>query len=169
MTTETARPSIPSHGGGCRCLSRRNALAGVVTAGIGVPLLAACGGGDGSTATDGSGSSPSGGGSPSAPGTSGGGASGGLTTTGEIPVGGGTIFSDEGVVVTQPTEGEFKAFTNICTHQGCPVTSVEDELIVCNCHHSTFSIEDGSPQGGPASSALEEIPLTVDGDTISLA
>ena len=49
-----------------------------------------------------------------------------VAATADIPVGGGTIFSDERVVVTRPSEGEFKAFTAICTHQRCLVSTVED-------------------------------------------
>lgn len=158
----------------CSCLSRRRALTGFAAVGVGVPFLAACGSDDSSAADPGSSSdagSPSGGSTPSAPESSagGGGAAAGLTTAADVPVGGGTIFADEGVVITQPAEGEFKGFSNICTHQGCPVTSVEDGAIVCSCHNSMFSIEDGSVQGGPASSPLEEVALTVSGDSISLA
>jgi hypothetical protein len=48
-------------------------------------------------------------------------ASGGaLTTTSEIPVGGGTIFATEKVVVTQPNSGDFKCFSAICTHMPAP-------------------------------------------------
>lgn len=183
MTTESRTTRIPSSPApepdpaaasrACACLSRRRALAGAVTLGVGVPFLAACGSDEASSGTGASGSPSSAGSSgaassPAAPATSEGAASG-LTTTADIPVGGGTIFADEGVVITQPTEGEFKGFSNICTHQGCPVTGVEDGSIVCTCHNSTFSIEDGSVQGGPASSALDEIALTVEGDSISLA
>ncbi|WP_244928332.1 Rieske (2Fe-2S) protein [Nocardioides sp. W7] len=176
MTTESRTTSTPDApkavrgGRACACLSRRHALAGAVTVGVGVPFLAACGGDDASSGVDAP-SSSSGGSSPAAPATSeGAGAPAeGLTTTADIPVGGGKIFGDEGVVITQPTEGEFKGFTNICTHQGCPVTGVEDGTINCSCHHSSFSIEDGSVEGGPASSALKEIVLTVNGDAISIA
>jgi Rieske Fe-S protein len=84
-------------------------------------------------------------------------------------VGGGTIFADEQVVVTQPSEGEFKAFNTTCTHQGCPVQSVSDGTINCTCHGSKFSIEDGSPESGPATSALEEVSINVEGDSIVLA
>lgn len=67
-----------------------------------------------------------------------------LAKTTDIPVGGGKIFKDEQVVVTQPEKDQFKAFTNICTHQQCPVASVSDGTINCNCHGSKFSIKDGS-------------------------
>ena len=71
----------------------------------------------------------------------------------DVPVGGGTVI-DQSVVVTQPAKGEFKAFSAICTHQGCTVGSVTDGQIVCPCHGSHFSIKDGSPVSGPAPSPL---------------
>lgn len=144
-------------------LSRRHALTGAATVGLGLPLLAACGGNDVSSATD---SSPTTSGS-----TSGGAPAGGaaLAATSDIAVGGGTIFADEKVVVTQPSEGEFKAFTSICTHQGCPVTSVSDGEIQCRCHGSAFSIADGSVLAGPAPAPLGEIAITVKGGEITLA
>jgi len=152
-------------------LSRRNALAGAAaTVGIGLPVLAACGGDSGSTSTDSaSDGGSSDGGSSDSPSA---GASSSGTTLGaaaDIPVGGGTVFKDAKVVVTQPAEGEFKCFSAICTHQGCPVSSVEDGEIACPCHGSKFSIEDGSPQAGPATAPLGEVDVTVEGGQISLA
>lgn len=88
-----------------------------------------------------------------------------LATTAEVPVGGGLILQEEKVVITQPTEGDFKAFTAVCTHQSCIVAEV-NETINCDCHGSKFSVEDGSVQGGPAPSALEEISISVEGDSI---
>ncbi len=92
-----------------------------------------------------------------------------LASTADVPVGGGLILEDEGVVVTQPAEGDFKAFSAICTHQGCPVTSVEDGTITCPCHGSRFSIEDGSVQAGPAPAPLPAVDITVEGGQVSLA
>ena len=42
----------------------------------------------------------------------------GMTT--EVPVGSGRNYNIDNVqmVVTQPTEGDFKAFSAVCTHQG---------------------------------------------------
>ena len=75
----------------------------------------------------------------------------------------------EGVVVTQPTEGEFLGFSITCTHQGCPVDSVSDAGISCPCHGSIFDLSSGAPTAGPATSALGSVSLTVDGDEISRA
>jgi nitrite reductase/ring-hydroxylating ferredoxin subunit len=92
-----------------------------------------------------------------------------LARTSEIPVGGGKIFADEKVVVTQPTEGEFKAFSNICTHQQCPVANVSDGTINCTCHGSKFSITDGAVENPPATKPLPEQQIKVSGESITLA
>ncbi|MEV2239264.1 Rieske (2Fe-2S) protein [Micromonospora sp. NPDC049891] len=92
-----------------------------------------------------------------------------LATLADIPVGGGAIFADAGVVVTQPTDGVIKAYSATCTHQGCTVTSVSDGTIVCACHNSVFDIADGSVRSGPAGAPLPAANVTVDGDAIRLA
>lgn len=147
-------------------LTRRRALTGAAGVGVALPVLAACGGDDGpSTASDPAASTPEQGGASSSAGEPGGEA---LAATTDIEVGGGAIYPDEEVVVTQPSEGEFKAFSIVCTHQGCAVSEVSEEGIVCPCHNSVFSISDGSPQGGPATVPLEERAITVEGGRITL-
>jgi Rieske Fe-S protein len=114
----------------------RRAFGGATLAGAALPLLVACGSdeekGDGT-----------------------------FVATSDVPVGGGVVVKDDEVVVTQPTEGDFKCFTAICTHQGCVVGKVEDGRIKCGCHGSQFSIEDGSVLEGPADEPLEEVPFEV--------
>lgn len=97
------------------------------------------------------------------------GGSGALTSTSDVPVGGGTVFADQDVVVTQPTAGEFRAFSATCTHQGCKVGEVTDGTINCNCHGSKFAVEDGSVVDGPARKPLPEKQIEVTGEDISLA
>lgn len=92
-----------------------------------------------------------------------------LASTADIPVGGGEVFADQNVVVTQPQAGTFKAFSAVCTHQGCTVSKVASGTIDCPCHGSKFAIADGSVVNGPASSPLEERQVTVAGDRIQLA
>ncbi len=135
------------------------------------PLLAACGSDEeptGSAPTDTASTPDSGSPSPTEDQSSGNGSGGGdeLVATADVPVGGGVVLDPEKVVVTQPTEGQFKAFTAICTHQGCPVQSVEDNKITCPCHGSQFSAEDGSVVTGPASGPLTEIPVAVKGGSV---
>jgi Rieske Fe-S protein len=97
--------------------------------------------------------------------------SGGGTTVAaaDVPVGGGVILADKKVVVTQPEAGEYKAFTAVCTHQGCTVASVADGVIVCPCHGSQFSITDGSVKGGPAPAPLTSVPVSVSGDQVTVS
>jgi Rieske Fe-S protein len=93
---------------------------------------------------------------------------GGLAKTSEIPVGGGKIFKDKKVVVTQPKQGEFKAFSATCTHRGCTVGSVSDGKIHCPCHGSAFNVTDGSVANGPAEKPLPSKNVTVANDEIKL-
>jgi nitrite reductase/ring-hydroxylating ferredoxin subunit len=146
--------------------TRRTLLTGVGAVGAAV-VLAACGSEDGGS------SAPTSGG-PAVPST--GDAGGGdrqnaqsLATTADIPVGGGKVLAAEGVVITQPTAGQFKGFSPICTHQNCPVTNVDGGTINCTCHGSKFSIEDGSVKAGPATKPLPPKNIKVTGDQISLA
>jgi Rieske Fe-S protein len=142
--------------------SRRAVMGGVVGFGVGVPLLAACG----SDGSDDSGSGGSGGSDSSGTGTT---SSGSIGKKSDVPVGGGKIFKAEKVVVTQPTEGEFKAFSAVCTHQGCVVAKVKSEGIDCTCHGSKFSITDGSVVDGPATKPLDELKVTVSGDDLAVS
>ena len=143
-------------------VARRTVVAAAGGAGL-TAALAACGGecgGDGDGGKNGSG-----------------GADGGtdvveenapLAMTADIPVGGGKVIPDKGVVVTQPKKGEFKAYSSRCTHRGCHVGSVADGVIVCPCHQSRFDANDGSVKQGPATQPLEPTPIEVVGEAIRL-
>lgn len=87
----------------------------------------------------------------------------------DVPVGGGTVFMDQKVVVTQPTKGVFKAFSAVCTHVGCICNKVANETIDCPCHGSKFKISDGAVVTGPAPAPLPGRTITVSGDKIMLA
>ncbi|WP_329599189.1 Rieske (2Fe-2S) protein [Streptomyces pseudovenezuelae] len=134
--------------------SRRVVVAAVGAAGLALTLNA-CGSED----------DPS----PAASDAAGAGAGSALAKTSDIPEGGGKIFKDSGVVVTQPTAGEFKAFSSKCTHQGCAVSGITNGVITCPCHKSEFSVADGSVKKGPATQPLPEEKITVSGDSITLA
>ncbi|MET8005890.1 Rieske (2Fe-2S) protein [Nonomuraea glycinis] len=140
--------------------SRRTVFAGVGAGGLALALTA-CGAGGDTTAAAPTQSAPA----ADAPAAAG----GGLASTADIPVGGGKIFADQKIVVTQPTEGDFKAFSATCTHKGCAVTAVENGVIDCACHGSKFKIEDGSVSQGPATEPLAAQEIKVEGDQITLA
>ncbi|MFC7494018.1 MULTISPECIES: Rieske (2Fe-2S) protein [unclassified Nocardioides] len=153
-------------------LSRRRTLSGAAIAGVGVPLLVACGDDDGGGEDTAAEPTPTSEETPSeeapteeAP-TSEAPAANALAATADVPEGGGVVLKAEELVVTQPTAGEFKCFAAVCTHQGCVVGGVDGGTINCPCHGSKFSIADGSVANGPASSPLEQVAIQVQGDSI---
>ena len=153
-----------------RAVLRGAAVAGL--AGVGLPLLAACGDDGGSSGaasdpTSAPSSAPSSApttGTSSTPTTGGGGPV--LGPVSDVPVGGGKVFTDAKIVVTQPTAGQYKAFTAVCTHAGCLVAKVENNTIDCPCHGSKYSVTDGSVVGGPAPAPLAAVNVTVKGGNI---
>ncbi|MGW2291292.1 Rieske (2Fe-2S) protein [Streptomyces phaeochromogenes] len=148
MSSESLKPAP--------ALCRRTLLAALGGAGI-AATLTACGGSDDSSSGSSDASASSG---------SGGGAA--LAKTTDIPEGGGKIFADQGVVVTQPTAGEFKAYSTVCPHQKQQVNNVADGTITCPAHGSQFNAADGSVKKGPATSGLTAAKITVSGDSITL-
>jgi Rieske Fe-S protein len=157
--------------------ARRTVVAAAGAAGLSVALTACGGSDDDSSSSSSAGTSGSTGSTGSTEAASAGGTGGGdsaaagaaLAKTADIPEGGGKVFASEKVVVTQPTAGTYKAFSAVCTHQGCAVKSIADGVINCPCHNSNFSITDGSVQGGPAPKPLPAVQITVSGDSIRLA
>lgn len=83
----------------------------------------------------------------------------------DVPMGTGVIL-DENYVVTQPAAGDYRAFTKQCPHQGCNVSLIRDGSIVCACHTSLFSIDDGTPISGPARRGLSPVRVVEEGDTL---
>lgn len=142
--------------------TRRTVLASVGLAGVGIAALTACGAaGDAasdvasdvrSSATD---------------------AVKDAISAASIPVGGGKIFADQKLVVTQPKAGEFKAFSALCTHQGCILREVADGTINCPTgpcgHGSRFDVATGAVRNGPATQPLVEKKVTVSGDGITVS
>jgi Rieske Fe-S protein len=126
-------------------------------------VLAACGnGGNAQPAVP-----PGGGPAPSGTQTSAGEAAQGQSVpAADIPLGGGKIFQAQTFVVTQPTQGQFRAFDATCTHQQCLVSSIDGGLIMCPCHGSQYHITDGSVARGPATRSLAAKTVTVSGDQV---
>jgi Rieske Fe-S protein len=169
MAIESRTPQPDVDGVSRRSVIRTAAVAGAVAlAGVG---LAACGDSGDSADSAGTGTSPGTNPPPTdSPETTpdGGAAAAAIANTADIPVGGGKVVKAGGqpIVVTQPAAGDFKAFSAICTHQGCEVNKIENGTIVCPCHNSRYSAEDGSVTGGPAPRALAKFGIKVEGDSI---
>jgi Rieske Fe-S protein len=91
-----------------------------------------------------------------------------LAATSQIPVGSGMIFPGSKVVVTQPTAGDYKVFSAVCTHMGCIVSQINDGTIDCPCHGSQYSITTGDVVAGPAPRPLPAEQFKVSGGSIFL-
>lgn len=92
-----------------------------------------------------------------------------LGTADEIPVGTGKkVQVDDSltILVTHPTEGNFRAFSATCTHSGCIVSGVQEGQIACACHGARFNTESGEPESGPARRALGKITIEVRGNEL---
>ena len=153
--------------------TRRGVLAGVGLVGL-ASAITACGAGSSSSAAAGNAATtPAAAGSTTASGAAAGGASSSagtkaLAATSEIPVGSGMIFPGPQVVVTQPTAGEFKAFSAVCTHMGCIVNQISNGTIDCPCHGSQYSITTGDVVAGPAPRPLPAKQIKVSGSSVFL-
>ena len=76
--------------------------------------------------------------------------------------------SGEQAVLLRLEDGEFAAYSAICTHQGCIVGYDRGEdTLECPCHGSTFDPQSGAAVlNGPATRPLPEIPVKVEGDKV---
>jgi nitrite reductase/ring-hydroxylating ferredoxin subunit len=148
-------------------LPRRSLFAagmGLTLAGLG---LTACSSPATGAAGSGGDGAPAGAGGATTAGGSGGGAPSGSTVKkADVPVGGGVIMQNASFVVTQPSAGTYKAFSSVCTHEGCPVSLISNGQIICTCHDSHFSLSDGSPISGPARRPLPPAKVTQSGDSL---
>jgi cytochrome b6-f complex iron-sulfur subunit len=130
----------------CPGPSRRTVLAGagaVSAAG----LLAACGGGQ-----------------PSGPQATTGADDPVVTDLASLREQGSVAFeSTDGKAIAVVVGEEVRAFSSVCTHNGCTVVwNAETEQLDCPCHGSRFSAEDGSVLTGPARTPLPAVAVTVD-------
>ena len=152
--TDQQPPAIPD-GIDRRTLLRRVGVAGAGAAGV--LILTACGGAEdaASKATGAAGSATD--------------AIKSAIKTADIPVGGGKVFPELGVVVTQPEAGVFKAFSSRCTHMGNPIGSVSEGTMNCPSHGSKFDIATGEVKNGPATKALPAKSVTVGSDGLSVS
>ncbi len=134
---------LPEH-----CASRRSVLVGAAGV-LGAAALAACS----SKSSNAGATSP----------TTAAGGSDSLAEVSSIPVGGSISAKDANgkpIILSQPTTGDIKGFSAICTHMGCTVAPNGKELD-CPCHGSKYNAFTGAVINGPAPHALAAAPVKV--------
>ena len=85
----------------------------------------------------------------------------------DVAVGGGKVYQDLEVVVTQPTADQYEGFSAVCTHTACIVAAVSDGTINCPCHGSRFNL-DGTVANGPAERSLSVRKVRVEAGQLVL-
>lgn len=88
---------------------------------------------------------------------------------GELPVGGTKAITYGGLpVLVLRTKESLRAFSLFCTHLGCTVQWQKDKNeFYCPCHDGRFD-EFGDVLAGPPPIPLEQFPVQVEGDTVTV-
>jgi cytochrome b6-f complex iron-sulfur subunit len=74
----------------------------------------------------------------------------------------------QNVIVINTGSGNFKALSNICTHQGCTVSyDAPSGYVKCPCHNSVFTTS-GSVVAGPAPSSLASYVTSKSGNILTI-
>ncbi len=78
-----------------------------------------------------------------------------------------TPDSHESGLLIRQADGSVKAFSTVCTHQGCDVGFVKaQQKLACPCHGAEFDIATGEPTRPPARRALKSYKVEIDGGNI---
>jgi 3-phenylpropionate/trans-cinnamate dioxygenase ferredoxin component len=73
-------------------------------------------------------------------------------------------------VAVANVDGEFHAFSDICTHMQCLLSEgdLDGTTVTCACHGSEFDVTSGDVLGGPATEPVQAYELRVDGDDLQI-
>ena len=86
----------------------------------------------------------------------------------DVATGSAVTFKDAGnpAVLVHLNNGDFVAYSAVCTHQGCTVAYKNGQL-ACPCHGSVFDPAKGAEVvAGPAPKPLSQIPVKVEGGEV---
>ena len=75
-------------------------------------------------------------------------------------------FNNKPAILIRLSNGEFRAFSAVCTHLQCTVQYREDfKQIWCACHNARFDLN-GNIASGPPPAPLESYEVNISGDDV---
>ncbi|MCI0422441.1 MAG: Rieske 2Fe-2S domain-containing protein [Acidobacteria bacterium] len=94
-----------------------------------------------------------------------------VATAGELPVGGSRVFHypgpNEVCLLVRIGSERYVAYSQKCTHLGCPVHyQAEVRKLYCPCHEGFFNVDDGRVLAGPPPRPLAQIRLEKRGEEL---
>lgn len=97
----------------------------------------------------------------------------GVTIAGgaQVPAGQIQAFDvDASSVAVANVGGEIRAFQDVCTHRGCPLSdgALDGTSVTCACHGSIFDIVTGAVERGPAREPIAVYRVTPEGDDLRI-
>jgi len=94
-----------------------------------------------------------------------------IASVDQVPVGEGLYFEYPGprdqAVLLHLQDGNFVAYSQVCTHLSCSVYYQRDkERLFCPCHEGVFDLATGQPTAGPPVRPLPRIKLHQNGTNL---
>ncbi len=87
--------------------------------------------------------------------------------TGLAATNGSLLIPEAKTFVINLGNDNYRAFTSVCTHEGCDVDSFSSGRIRCPCHGSQYDVS-GNVVVGPAPSALRRFTTSLNGTTLQI-
>lgn len=84
-----------------------------------------------------------------------------------MPAQGEVAFHGPVILINEGSDKSVRAYASACTHLGCRIERLENNLLICPCHGSRYDL-DGKPVQGPAVKSLQSLPLEVMEDTLTV-
>lgn len=85
-----------------------------------------------------------------------------LGSAGAVAAGTAKLYRNDRVLVYSPSQGDYRCFSAVCTHEGCVLETIVKTTAQCACHGSQFDATTGKVIQGPATKPLPAVPVRVE-------